>query len=49
MSMPARDPSLTSYYVTDAFYRELIASFADWQRDDRAITRSPPSATASAR
>ena len=34
---PARDPSLTSYYVTDAFYRELIASFADWQRDDRAI------------
>src|SRR5258705_2687796 len=34
----ARDPSLTSYYVTDAFYRELVASFADWQRDDRAIT-----------
>lgn len=34
---PARDPSLTSYYVTDAFYRELITSFADWQRDDRAI------------
>src|SRR5262245_62337271 len=31
------DPSLTSYYVTDAFYRELIASFADWQRDDHAI------------
>ena len=38
MSMTARDPSLTSYYVTDAFYRELIASFADWQRDDRVIT-----------
>ena len=36
--MTARDPSLTSYYVTDAFYRELIASFADWQRDDRAVT-----------
>jgi 3-phenylpropionate/cinnamic acid dioxygenase small subunit len=35
---PARDPSLTSYYVTDAFYRELMASFADWQRDDRLIT-----------
>ena len=34
----AHDPSLTSYYVTDAFYRELIASFSDWQRDDRAIT-----------
>ena len=27
----------TSYYVTDAFYSELIADFADWQRDDRAI------------
>jgi hypothetical protein len=35
---PARDPSLTSYYVTDAFYRELMASFADWQREDRLIT-----------
>jgi 3-phenylpropionate/cinnamic acid dioxygenase small subunit len=34
---PAHDPSLTSYYVTDAFYRELVASFADWQRDDRLI------------
>ena len=32
-----RDPSLTSYYVTDAFYRELVASFTDWQRDDLAI------------
>ena len=33
----AHDPSATSYYVTDAFYRELIAQFADWQRDDLAI------------
>ena len=24
MDMTARDPSLTSYYVTDAFYRELM-------------------------
>jgi 3-phenylpropionate/cinnamic acid dioxygenase small subunit len=34
---PARDPSSTSYYVTDAFYSELIAQFSDWQRDDLAI------------
>jgi benzoate/toluate 1,2-dioxygenase beta subunit len=26
-----------SYYVTDALYRELIADFADWQTDDRAV------------
>jgi 3-phenylpropionate/cinnamic acid dioxygenase small subunit len=32
-----RDGSLVSHYVTDAFYRELIESFRDWQRDDRAI------------
>ena len=37
---PVHDPSLTSYYVTDAFYRELVASFTDWQRDDRAISTS---------
>src|SRR3954467_1771682 len=35
---PARDPSSSSYYVTDAFYRDLVAQFADWQRDDLAIT-----------
>ena len=34
---PAHDPSSTSYYVTDAFYRALIAQFSDWQRDDLAI------------
>jgi 3-phenylpropionate/cinnamic acid dioxygenase small subunit len=34
----AHDPSASSYYITDAFYRELIAQFADWQRDDLAIT-----------
>src|SRR5207237_6036521 len=34
---PAPDPSLSSYYVTDAFYRELVETFSDWQRDDRAI------------
>lgn len=26
-----------SHYVTDAFYQELIASFSDWQTDDRAV------------
>ena len=33
-----RDPSLSSYYVNDALYRELVESFSNWQRDDRAIT-----------
>ena len=37
MSAPAADPSLKSHYVTDAFYRELVESFHDWQRDDLAI------------
>jgi benzoate/toluate 1,2-dioxygenase beta subunit len=31
------DPSRTSYYVTDAFYRELVEDFSDWQRDELAI------------
>jgi 3-phenylpropionate/cinnamic acid dioxygenase small subunit len=34
---PAPDPSRSSYYISDQFYRELIANFTDWQRDDRAI------------
>ena len=33
----ARDPSRSSYYVSDALYRELIAHFADWQDDARAV------------
>ena len=33
----ARDPARSSYYVGDAFYRELIANFADWQDDARAL------------
>src|ERR1700752_27950 len=33
----APDPSSSSYYVTDAFYRERFAQFADWQRDELAI------------
>ena len=34
---PAHDPSSSSYYVTDAFYRDLVAQFTDWQRDELAI------------
>jgi 3-phenylpropionate/cinnamic acid dioxygenase small subunit len=34
----ARDPSRSSYYVSDALYRELIANFADWQDDARALS-----------
>jgi 3-phenylpropionate/cinnamic acid dioxygenase small subunit len=32
------DPSRTSYYVTDAFYGELVENFSDWQRDELAIS-----------
>jgi 3-phenylpropionate/cinnamic acid dioxygenase small subunit len=31
------DPSLSSYYVSDAFYRELVENFTDWQHDDLVI------------
>ena len=31
------DPSLSSYYVNDALYRELIADFSDWQDDTQAV------------
>jgi 3-phenylpropionate/cinnamic acid dioxygenase small subunit len=31
------DPSVSSYYVNDALYQELVDSFSDWQRDDLAI------------
>jgi 3-phenylpropionate/cinnamic acid dioxygenase small subunit len=32
------DPSRSSYYVNDAFYRALIADFTTWQDDARAVT-----------
>jgi benzoate/toluate 1,2-dioxygenase beta subunit len=32
-----RDPSRFSYYVTDAFYGELVEAYRDWQRDDLII------------
>lgn len=31
------DPSRYSYYVTDEYYRELIADFSDWQAEDRIV------------
>jgi 3-phenylpropionate/cinnamic acid dioxygenase small subunit len=34
---PKADPARSSYYVTDALYRELIANFSDWQRDELAV------------
>ena len=36
----AHDPSVSSYYVNDALYQELVDSFSDWQRDDLAISDS---------
>lgn len=32
------DPSRSSYYVTDALYRELIENFSGWQDDVCAVT-----------
>jgi 3-phenylpropionate/cinnamic acid dioxygenase small subunit len=36
-TQPAHDPSTSSYYITDAFYRALVENFSDWQGDDLAI------------
>jgi 3-phenylpropionate/cinnamic acid dioxygenase small subunit len=33
----AHDPTISSYYVTDELYRELVANFTNWQRDELAI------------
>jgi 3-phenylpropionate/cinnamic acid dioxygenase small subunit len=32
------DPSRSSYYVNDLYYRELIANFTNWQREELAVT-----------
>jgi 3-phenylpropionate/cinnamic acid dioxygenase small subunit len=32
------DPSRSSYYVDDAFYRDLIENFSSWQDDARIIS-----------
>lgn len=34
---PDRDPSRTSWYIDDAYYRTLVEDFSDWQRDDCAL------------
>ena len=36
-SAAEQDPSKSSWYVGDAFYESLVAAFADWDRDERAI------------
>ena len=33
------DPSISSYYVNDRLYSELVESFRDWQRDERAVAQ----------
>jgi 3-phenylpropionate/cinnamic acid dioxygenase small subunit len=39
MNAPAPlDPSRSSYYISDVFYRELIEDFSGWQDDAQAIT-----------
>jgi 3-phenylpropionate/cinnamic acid dioxygenase small subunit len=35
---PPLDPSRSSYYITDALYRELIENFSGWQDDACAVT-----------
>jgi 3-phenylpropionate/cinnamic acid dioxygenase small subunit len=37
MALPAQDPSRSSFYISDDFYRDLIANFTDWQRDENAV------------
>jgi benzoate/toluate 1,2-dioxygenase beta subunit len=32
------DPSRFSYYLTDEFYKVMVADFSDWQTDERSIT-----------
>jgi 3-phenylpropionate/cinnamic acid dioxygenase small subunit len=33
-----RDPSRSSWYIDDAYYRRLVADFSDWQLDELAAT-----------
>src|SRR5215475_1976629 len=37
MMQIAHDPSLSSYYINEQLYQQLVESFTDWQKDDRAI------------
>ena len=34
---PAHDPAISSYYVTEELYRELVENFTNWQREELAI------------
>jgi 3-phenylpropionate/cinnamic acid dioxygenase small subunit len=34
---PAHDPAISSYYVTEELYRELVENFTNWQREEVAI------------
>jgi len=31
------DPSTSSFYISNDYYRRLVDDFADWQRDDREV------------
>src|SRR5262245_13107786 len=33
----ARDPTISSYYVNDELYENLVESFTNWQRDELVI------------
>ena len=33
----AHDPAISSYYVTEELYRELVENFTNWQREELAI------------
>jgi 3-phenylpropionate/cinnamic acid dioxygenase small subunit len=33
----SRDPSLTSWYVGEDFYQDLVDAFTDWQEDGREV------------
>ena len=34
------DPSVSSYYVNEQLYQNLVESFTDWQRDELAIAQA---------
>jgi len=33
----AHDPAISSYYVNDDLYSNLVENFSDWQREELAI------------
>jgi benzoate/toluate 1,2-dioxygenase beta subunit len=37
VNAPAHDPSRSSWYVDDAFYRDLVERFSGFAREDRAV------------